>query len=342
MTTTLPTAALGTTGFNVTRVGLGAFAIGGSQWSYGWGAQDDSDSIQAILAAVDRGINWVDTAAVYGRGHSEVIVGEALRQLPEGDRPLVFTKGGLVWSDDDALETGERKVGAPSSLRSEVDASLRRLGVESIDLYQMHWPAEDGTLEEYWAALVDLRAAGKLRAIGLSNHDVDELSRAEAIGHVDSLQPPFSAIYRDAAADVIPWCATNGTGVIVYSPMQSGLLTGSFSAQRAAALPADDWRARHPDFRGEGLTRNLAVAGALTSVAEARGISTAEVAIAWVLGFEGVTAAIVGARRPEQIDGWSTAGSVTLTPVEYAEIALAIDSVSAGSGPSAPLTYLQS
>jgi aryl-alcohol dehydrogenase-like predicted oxidoreductase len=141
---------------------------------------------------------------------------------------------------------------------------------------------------------------------------------------------------------VIPWCATNGTGVIVYSPMQSGLLTGSFSAQRAAALPADDWRARHPDFRGEGLTRNLAVAGALTSVAEARGISTAEVAIAWVLGFEGVTAAIVGARRPEQIDGWSTAGSVTLTPVEYAEIALAIDSVSAGSGPSAPLTYLQS
>ncbi|MCP2032123.1 aryl-alcohol dehydrogenase-like predicted oxidoreductase [Okibacterium sp. HSC-33S16] len=341
MNTSLPTATLGTTGFDVTRVGLGAFAIGGSKWSYGWGAQDDNDSVRTILAAVDRGINWVDTAAVYGRGHSEAVVGEALRQLPEAERPLVFSKGGLVWSDDDALETGERKVGAPSSLRAEVDASLRRLGVESIDLYQMHWPAEDGTpLEEYWATLVDLKAAGKLRAIGLSNHNVDELARAEQIGHVDSLQPPFSAIYRDAAADVIPWCAANGTGVIVYSPMQSGLLTGSFSPERAAALPSNDWRARHPDFQGEGLTRNLTVAAAMTTVAEARGISTAEVAIAWVLGFEGVTAAIVGARRPAQIDGWSGAGSVTLTTDEYEQITRAIDSTSAGSGPSAPLAYL--
>lgn len=337
MTESLPTARLGTTDFELTRVGLGAFAIGGAQWSYGWGAQDDDDSVRTILAAAERGINWVDTAAVYGRGHSEVVVGRALRQLPDGDRPLVFTKGGLIWSEDDALDTGERKVGAPASLRAEVDASLRRLGVDAIDLYQMHWPAEDGTpLEEYWATLVDLRTAGKLRAIGLSNHDVDELTRAETIGHVDSLQPPFSAIYRDAAADVIPWCASNGTGVIVYSPMQSGLLTGTFSAERSATLPSDDWRARHPDFQGEGLARNLAVAEAMTTVANSRGITTSEVAIAWVLGHAGVTAAIVGARRPEQIAGWVTAGSVNLTTAEYEIIANAINAANAGSGPALP------
>ncbi|RWZ58316.1 aldo/keto reductase [Labedella populi] len=335
--TPLSSAPLGTSGLDVTRVGLGAFAIGGSAWSYGWGVQDDDESVQTILAAVDAGIDWIDTAAVYGRGHSEAVVGAALQQLSEDERPLVFTKGGLVWSEDDALDTGERKVGHPDSLRREVDDSLRRLAVDTIDLYQMHWPAEDGTpLEEYWSALVDLRTAGKVRAIGLSNHDVDELTRAEAIGHVDSLQPPFSAIYRDAAADVIPWCAANGTGVIVYSPMQSGLLTGSFSAERAAALPSNDWRSRHDDFRGEGLSRNLAVADALAEIAANRGVTTAEAAIGWVLGFPGVTAAIVGARRPDQIGGWIGGSRIELTSEEYAAVAAVIERTGAGSGPVAP------
>jgi aryl-alcohol dehydrogenase-like predicted oxidoreductase len=337
MTETITTTPLGRTGIRITRVGLGAFAIGGPKWSYGWGAQDDAESLGTILAAVDRGINWIDTAAVYGRGHSEVIVGRALAQLSDSERPYVFTKGGLVWSDSDELTAGERKVGAPESLRREVEDSLTRLGVDAIDLYQMHWPAEDGTpLEEYWAALVELRDAGKLRAIGLSNHTVDELERAERIGHVDTLQPPFSAIYRDAAADLLPWCADNETGVIVYSPMQSGLLTGAITPERVASLPADDWRSRHPDFQGDGLTRNLAVASAMGEVAERRGVSTAEVAIAWTLGFRGVSGAIVGARRPEQIDGWIRAGELELTEDDYADIAAAIERSGAGSGPSRP------
>ncbi|MDN4613540.1 aldo/keto reductase [Leifsonia sp. F6_8S_P_1B] len=335
-TTRLTTRPLGTTGRDITTVGLGAFAIGGPAWSYGWGAQDDDDSVRTILAAVEAGVNWIDTAAVYGRGHSELIVGRAVAQLPEADRPLVFTKGGLIWTEGQELEAGERKVGDPASLRREVEDSLRRLGVEAIDLYQMHWPAEDGTpLEEYWSALVDLRTAGKVRAIGLSNHDVDELERAEAIGHVDSLQPPFSAIYRDAAGDVIPWCDAHGTGVIVYSPMQSGLLTGTMTAERVAALPENDWRARHPDFH-EHLDRNLAVADALTAVAARHGVPVPHAAIAWTLGFPGVTAAIVGARRPDQVAGWAEAGAVALTAEDYAEVAAAIERTGAGSGPARP------
>jgi aryl-alcohol dehydrogenase-like predicted oxidoreductase len=337
MTETITTTPLGRTGISITRVGLGAFAIGGPKWSYGWGAQDDQESLDTILAAVERGINWIDTAAVYGRGHSEVMVGRALAQLSDSERPYVFTKGGLVWSDADELTAGERKVGAPESLRREVDDSLARLGVDAIDLYQMHWPAEDGTpLEEYWAALVELRDAGKLRAIGLSNHTVEELERAERIGHVDTLQPPFSAIYRDAAADLLPWCADHETGVIVYSPMQSGLLTGTITRERVASLPADDWRSRHPDFQGDGLARNLAVASAMGVVAERRDVSTAEVAIAWTLGFRGVSGAIVGARRPEQIDGWIRAGELELSDDDYEVIAAAITSSGAGSGPAAP------
>jgi aryl-alcohol dehydrogenase-like predicted oxidoreductase len=322
---------------DITRVGLGAFAIGGPAWSYGWGAQDDDDSLRTIRAAVDRGINWIDTAAVYGRGHSEVIVGRALRGIPEHDRPWIFTKGGLVWSEDDALATGERKVGDPASLRREVEDSLQRLGVERIDLYQMHWPAEDGAeVEDYWGALVELRDAGKLRAIGLSNHSVDQLERAEAIGHVDTLQPPFSAIYRDAASDVLPWCHAHSTGVIVYSPMQSGLLTGRITQERVQSLPENDWRSRHPDFAGEQLRRNLQVTSALAAVAERHGVTTGAAAIGWVLGFAGVTGAIVGARSPEQIDGWVGAGEVRLSPSDFALVAEAIERSGAGSGPVSP------
>lgn len=337
MTSSLPTVPLGTTGMEITRVGLGAFAIGGPAWSYGWGAQDDDDSIRTIRAAVDRGINWIDTAAVYGRGHSEIVVGRALREIPESDRPWVFTKGGLVWSDDDALQTGERKVGDPTSLRREVQDSLRRLQVEQIDLYQMHWPAEDGAqVDDYWGALVEMRDSGLLKAIGLSNHDVAQLERAEAIGHVDTLQPPFSAIYRDAAADVLPWCADHSTGTVIYSPMQSGLLTGRITEERVQQLPPDDWRSRHPDFSGERLRQNLQVTAALAEVGERHGVSTGAAAIAWALSFRGVSGAIVGARTPEQIDGWVHAGEVTLTPEDIAAVASSIRESGAGSGPDAP------
>src|SRR2546428_5847827 len=235
-TDTLPTAPLGTTGMQITRVGFGAWAIGGGGWTFAWGNQADADSIAAIRHAVERGINWIDTAAVYGLGHSEQIVARALRDIPAKDRPYVFTKAGLVW-DDRNRAAPPRPVGEPPSIRREVEASLRRLEVERIDLYQMHWPAEDGTpLEDYWGTLLQLKAEGKVRAVGLSNHDARQLDAAERLGHVDTLQPPFSAIRREVAAAELPWCAAHGTGVIVYSPMQSGLLTGAFSVARAAQL----------------------------------------------------------------------------------------------------------
>src|SRR5512144_3150740 len=217
----LPTAPLGTTGMDITRVGFEAWAIGGAGWRYGWGPQDDAESVRTIRHAVEAGVNWIDTAAVYGLGHSEEVVAPALDGVPEGDRPFVFTKCGLVWDPQHPTEE-PRLVGRPDSIRREVEDSLRRLRVERIDLYQMHWPAQDGSrVADYWAALLDLKAQGKVRAVGLSNHDVARLEAAEAIGHVDSLQPPFSAISRRAGAHEIPWCRGHGTGVIVYSPMQS-------------------------------------------------------------------------------------------------------------------------
>src|ERR1700704_1692205 len=241
-TDTLATAPLGTTGMHITRVGFGAWAIGGGGWTFAWGNQDDADSIAAIRHAVERGVNWIDTAAVYGLGHSEEIVARALRDIPAGDRPYVFTKAGLVWDERDHAAP-PRRVGDPLSIRREVEASLRRLDVERIDLYQMHWPAEDGTpLEDYWGTLLQLKEEGKVRAVGLSNHDVAQLEAAERLGHVGTPQPPFSGIPRGVAAAELPWCEAHRTGVIVYSPMQSGLLTGAFSVARAAQLGAGDWR----------------------------------------------------------------------------------------------------
>jgi aryl-alcohol dehydrogenase-like predicted oxidoreductase len=301
---------------DITRVGLGAWAIGGGDWSNAWGPQDDDASVRAIRHAVDRGINWVDTAAIYGLGHSEEIVGRALREVPEADRPYVFTKGGLVW-DEAARRNLAKRVGDPAALRRGVDESLQRLGVERIDLYQMHWPAQDGTpVEEYWGALLELRDSGKVRAVGLSNHDVAQLEAAEAIGHVETLQPPFSALRPETADSLLPWCAEHETGVIVYSPMGSGLLTGAFTADRVANLPEDDWRRTSPDFTTD-LDANLALADRLAQVAERHGVSRAAAAVAWTLGFRGVTGAIVGARSPEQIDGWLDGGRVHLTPEDY-------------------------
>jgi aryl-alcohol dehydrogenase-like predicted oxidoreductase len=330
----LPTRRLGTTDMAITRVGFGAWAIGGTEWSRSGRPLDDETSIAAIHRAVERGINWIDTAPIYGLGHSEEVVRRALQDLPAGERPCVFTKCGIVWGEDQAPP---RRVGAPASLRRELDDSLRRLDVERIDLYQMHRPAEDGTpLEEYWQLMLDFKKAGKVRAVGLSNHSVEQLERAERIGHVDSLQPPFSAIRRRAAAE-IAWCADHGTGVIVYSPMQAGLLTGAFSAARALSLPQDDWRAQHPEFAGEALSRNLALADALKPIASRHDTTVAAVAVAWTLAWGGVTGAIVGARGPSQVEGWIDAAALELTDADLVEIAAAIERTGSGAGPCRPV-----
>jgi aryl-alcohol dehydrogenase-like predicted oxidoreductase len=332
----LPTRPLGTTGMDITRVGFGAWAIGGAGWAFSWGSQDDEESIAAIRHAVDRGLNWIDTAAVYGNGHSEEVVGRALREIPARDRPYVFTKCGLVWDEKNPMLQAKR-VGEAGSLRREVEASLRRLAVERIDLYQMHWPAEDGTpLEQYWRALLDLKAEGKLRAVGLSNHNAAQLEAAEKVGHVETLQPPFSLIRRQAAAAELPWCAAHRTGVIVYSPMQAGLLSGTFTRERAASLPADDWRSRAPWFQGQALEKNLALADALRPIADRHRTTVGAVAIAWTLAWPGVTGAIVGARRPAQIDGWLASGTLDLAAADVDEIAAALARTGAGDGPTRP------
>jgi aryl-alcohol dehydrogenase-like predicted oxidoreductase len=332
----LPTRRLGRSDMSITRVGFGAWAIGGPDWAVGWGAQDDRDSIAAIRHAIDRGINWIDTAAVYGLGHSEEVVRRALADMQPSERPFVFTKCGLVW-DPNSRQTPPRQVGAPASIRREVEASLKRLGVERIDLYQMHWPAEDGTaLEDYWQTLVDLKREGKVRAVGLSNHNVAQLAAAERLGHVDTLQPPFSAIRRGVAQAELPWCDANRTGVIVYSPMQSGLLSGRFTVARAKALPGNDWRSRNAEYSGEKLAANLKLAEAFRPIADRHHTTVPAVAVAWTLAWPGVTGAIVGARSPAQVDGWLDAAVVDLTDDDLAEIASAIEQTGAGSGPLSP------
>ncbi len=330
----LPTRCLGSTGMELTVVGLGSWAIGGPEWSYGYGAQDDRDSVAAIHHAVASGVNWIDTAAAYGVGHSEEVVASALAGIPEAERPYVFTKCGVLVDPDDPFGK-PRRAAAPDSIRRELEASLRRLRIERIDLYQVHWPPDDGTaLKDYWSTMLDLRQEGKVRAVGLSNHRLDQLEAASALGHVDSLQPPFSAIRRESAVE-LAWCAGHGTGAIVYAPMQSGLLTGAFSTERVATLRGD-WRSRDPEFFGERLARNLAVADAMRAIAERRGTTVPAVAVAWTLGWPGVTGAIVGARRPEQVDGWLPAARLVLTDDEYKEITRAIEVTGAGGGPSQP------
>jgi aryl-alcohol dehydrogenase-like predicted oxidoreductase len=327
---------LGSSGIEVTRVGFGAWALGGGGWQHGWGEQDDAESVAAIHAAVEAGVNWIDTAAVYGLGHSEEIVGQALRELPENDRPYVFTKCGLTF-DPMHPDRGPFNVMARESVRAELQASLRRLGLERIDLYQVHWPPEDGTpLEEYWSTMVDLRDEGLVRAIGLSNHDAAQLRAAEQIGHVDTLQPPFSMIHR-GAAESIAAAGEQRTGVIVYSPMQSGLLSGSMSAERVAAMPEDDWRHGHEDFSGENLERNLALAEALRPVAERHEVSVSAVAVAWTLRWPGVTGAIVGARSAEQVAAWLPAADLVLEDHDLATLTEAIRQTGAGEGPLEPV-----
>jgi aryl-alcohol dehydrogenase-like predicted oxidoreductase len=333
---TLPTRPLGNSGLNITRVGFGSWAVGGGGWSFGWGPQDDTESIATMRHALDLGINWIDTAAAYGLGHSEEVVGRLLRELPRSQRPLIFTKCGLVW-DAQSPMTPPRRDLTPASIRRECDASLRRLGVEHIDLYQFHWPDEMGTpVEDSWDAITRLVEQGKIRAAGVSNFDTDLLERCEAIRHVDSLQPPFSLINRNAGHKEIKWCASHDTGVICYSPMQSGLLTDGFTAERVAALADDDWRRQAPEFQRPRLRRNLALRDALRAIAQRHHVFISSVAIAWTLTWPGVTGAIVGARSPKQVDGWIGAAALKLTENDLNEIVSAIRRTRAGAGPTRP------
>jgi len=253
MSTPLPTSRLGSDGPEITRVGFGAWAAGGGGWSFSWGPQDDGASVRAIRHALAKGVNWIDTAAVYGYGHSEEVVGRAVADIPPSERPLIFTKCGLRWDDGDRMKQPDRLL-EPAAIRSECEASLRRLGVERIDLYQFHWSDPATAVEDSWGEMQRLVAEGKVRWAGVSNFGVDLLERCDSRGHVESLQPPFSMIRRGAAEDLLPWCAAHGTGVIVYSPMQSGLLTDSFSVERVSRMAEDDWRPRHSDeFRAPKL-----------------------------------------------------------------------------------------
>jgi aryl-alcohol dehydrogenase-like predicted oxidoreductase len=286
--------------------------------------------------ALAQGLNWIDTAAVYGLGHSEQVVGQLLRQLPPSERPLVFTKCGLVWDEHDPMAP-PRRVLKPESIRRECNASLRRLGVERIDLYQFHWPDEAGTaIEDSWGQMVRLVEQGKVRLAGVSNFDVRLLERCEGIRHVDSLQPPFSLIHREAAAREIPWCAEHKTGVICYSPMQSGLLTDTFGKEQVAKFAADDWRRRSPDFQEPNLSRNLALRDALRPIAKRHRSTVSAIAVAWTIAWPGVTGAIVGARSPQQVDGWINAATIRLTSADLEEISGAISRTGAGAGPTMP------
>jgi aryl-alcohol dehydrogenase-like predicted oxidoreductase len=329
----ISTAGLGRSGAAFTRLGLGTWAIGGP-WRFGWGPVDDAESIAAIRRAVDEGINWIDTAAVYGLGHSEEIVGRALKGHATDHEVFVCTKCGRKTRPDGAPYGDLR----PQSIRDECEASMRRLGVERIDLYQIHWPNPDGDtpLEESWSAMAELVDEGKVRWIGVSNFDVDQLERCEAIRHVDSVQPQLSMVQRQALRDVIPWAAAHQTGVIVYSPMASGLLSGTFDRERLENLPSDDMRLGRPEFAEPWLSRNLALVERLRAIADELGCGVAELAIAWTVAQDGVTGAIVGARRPGQLDAWIGAGDLELSQETLRAIDEAI--VETDPGPDKPAT----
>ena len=311
----MKTRRLGNSDLEITPIGFGAWAVGGD-WKFGWGQQDDGDSVAAIHRALELGVNWIDTAAVYGLGHSETVVAKALAEW-RGRRPYVFTKCGMVW--DEKREVGSSLKAA--SIRQECENSLRRLRVDVIDLYQIHWPADDAAeTKEGWSELTKLKAAGKVRWIGVSNFSVEELRRAQAVAPITSLQPPYSLIRRDIEADVLPYCREQGIGVIVYSPMGSGLLTGAMTRERVAALPPEDWRTKNPEFKEPKLSKNLAVAERLRAVGQRHGRSAGEAAIAWTLRHAAVTGAIVGARNAKQVEGVVGGAEWRLTASEIREI----------------------
>jgi len=315
----LQTKRLGNSDISITPVGFGAWAIGGSGWQFGWGAQDDKQSISAIHRALELGVNWIDTAAVYGLGHSEEVVARALASW-SGPRPYVFTKCGLRGDEHGNV----KEVLKGDSIRRECEASLRRLRVETIDLYQIHWPVDDtAELEEGWAMMAQLQREGKVRWIGVSNFNVEEMKRAQAIAPITSLQPPYSLIRRDIEEEILPFCQREGIGVIVYSPMASGLLTGAMTRERIAGLPDDDWRKRHADFNEPRLSAHLELVNRLRAVGDRRGYLPGAVAVAWTLRHPAVTAAIVGARGPDQVFDTVPAAALHLTPAEISEIEFA-------------------
>jgi len=312
----MQTRTLGNSDLRITPVGLGAWAMGGGGWEFGWGPQDDDASVAAIHRALELGVNWIDTAAVYGLGHSEEVVARALTDWP-GPRPYVFTKCGLRWDDRGRVHRHLE----PDSIRRECEDSLRRLGVEVIDLYQIHWPSEDAAeVDAAWATLAQLRDEGKVRWIGVSNFDAAQLRRAQAIAPVTSLQPPYSLVRRDVEASTLPFCRTEGIGVIAYAPMASGLLTGTMTRERATRLPEDDWRRRSADFNEPRLSRNLALVGRLRTVGTRHGRSPGEVAIAWTLRNPAVTGAIVGVRSAAQVEGVMGAADIELSADEVDEV----------------------
>jgi aryl-alcohol dehydrogenase-like predicted oxidoreductase len=315
------TQKLGNSDLYITPVGFGAWAIGGSGWEFAWGPQKDADSIAAIHRALELGVNWIDTAAAYGMGHSEEVVARALATW-SGPRPYVFTKCGLRGDERGQVY----KVLKADSIRRECEDSLRRLRVEVIDLYQIHWPAGSTTeTDEGWDTMAQLQREGKARWIGVSNFDVEQLQRAQAIAPITSLQPPYSLIRREIQAEILPFCQREGMGVIVYSPMASGLLTGAMTRERAAKLATDDWRRRDPEFNEPKLSQNLALVERLRAVGARHGRSPGEVAIAWTLHHPAVTGAIVGARSAKQVEGVMGAGDFQLNAEEIAAIEPGID-----------------
>jgi aryl-alcohol dehydrogenase-like predicted oxidoreductase len=310
----MKTRQLGNTDLHITPIGFGSWAVGGGGYQFGWGPQDDGQSIAAINHALDLGINWIDTAAVYGLGHAEEVVARALKDRSE--RPYIFTKCGRVWDDRGEI-TGSLKA---QSIRRECENSLRRLQTDVIDLYQIHWPDPDPEIEEGWATMAELKKEGKVRYIGVSNFNINQMRRAMEIAPINSLQPPFSLIESKIRKDILPFCQEHNIGVIVYSPMASGLLTGSMTRERIANLPDDDWRKRDPEFQQPRLSRNLELVEKLNEIAFMHNVTPGVVAIAWTLQHPGVTGAIVGARRPEQVDGIIPAAEFRLTDSEAVQI----------------------
>jgi aryl-alcohol dehydrogenase-like predicted oxidoreductase len=286
---------LGTSNLWITSIGLGAWAIGGNGGPFSWGAQDDKASLAAIHKAIELGVNWIDTAAIYGLGHSEEIVGRAVNE--SSVKPFVFTKCGMVWDEKREIKRTLLEI------RREVEESLRRLQRETIDLYQIHWPVEDHDIEEGWSTMADLQREGKVRHIGVSNFSVEQMKRCLAIAPITSLQPPYSMINRGVEAEILPFCVANNIGVINYAPMHSGMLTGSMSKERVANLPADDFRRNAKNYQEPLLSRNLAIADFLKQIGARHGVSAGVVAIAWTLCNKAISAAIVGARSPEQVEG---------------------------------------
>lgn len=308
----MQTRQLGNSDLHLTPIGFGAWAIGGGDWAYAWGPQDDSDSIAAIHRAIDLGINWIDTAAVYGLGYSEEIVCKALKGL--STRPYIFTKCGMVWNEKREISQSLK------SIRQEVESSLRRLQIDVIDLYQIHWPVPDAEVEEGWSTLAELKREGKVRWIGASNFSVAQMERALKIAPITSLQPPYSMINSAVESQILPFCLENGIGVINYSPMHSGMLTGAMTKERVAAFPKDDFRRNVKQYQEPNLSWNLSLAELLGKIGVRHGVVAGVVAIAWTLHHPAITAAIVGGRSAGQVDGVVPAGEFRLSEAEFAEI----------------------